>query len=458
MELAHPGASSLVLLVSRNHLIHLFVRQAKAKYFASLASYHRSVADTASSKYGEALARLAISETLAKEAHKFSQAFTASFSMTSTSTSLSADAPVALSELTKTHLALVSEARTKAQKDNDIVYNEVVPSESSLSPIEKGKPIADPIPIHDVYATPEVQKIVGPDLFAKLVPLSVHESASLYSEEQAKMVRAEVDRVEIADEELASALEYMGLPASLARFQSGAAAQASLVDPGPQVRGWSDELRAAETSGRVTDLFSRVQQLKSRAATALDRVSSSLDAESRACEAARAKYGHLWDQPPSSALPASRSFRQDLKAHRESLEAAERSDAQARGLWEGVERDVRALVAVEGGEELERRFAEAVAGAQGGGGAAASLLDVDEGVSEAEESETARRVEEVKESLSRLGKIKKERGEVLRDLKEKVRFPSLFSFSETRLTSPLFLLSLPPLLPFTSPLLLSSPI
>jgi tyrosine-protein phosphatase non-receptor type 23 len=329
--------------------------------------------------------------------------------------------------MTKTHLAMVTEARARAKKDNDIVYNEVVPSESSLPPIDKGKPVADPIPIHDVYATPDVQKIVGPDLFAKLVPLSVHESASLYSEEKAKLVRSEVERVELADEELASALEYMGLPASLARFQSGAAAQASLVDPGPQVRGWSDELRSAESSpaGRVTDLFSRVQQLKTRASTTLDRLSTRLDDESRACETARAKYGHLWEQPPSSAVPASRSFRQDVKAHRESLEAAERSDAQARALWEGVQRDVSALVAPSSEEVLERRFAEAVAAAGAGGGGGASLLDVDEEQGDAEERETKGRVEEVKEALVRLGKIKKERGEVLRDLKEKVRFLSL---------------------------------
>ncbi|GAA5822565.1 hypothetical protein JCM11251_006380 [Rhodosporidiobolus azoricus] len=393
-------------------------RDAKAKYFASLANYHRSVADTAAGKYGEGLARLNVSESLAKEANRFAQSFVASFSTTSTSTSLAADAPNALSEMTKAHLSLVSEARTKAQKDNDIVYNEVVPSEASLGPIDKGKPVAEPIPIHDVYATPDVQKIVGPDLFAKLVPLSVHESASLYSEEKAKLVRAEVERVELADEELASALEYMGLPASLARFQSGAAAQASLVDPGSQVRGWADEIRAGESTGRVEDLFSRLEQLKHRAASQLDQLATDLDAESRECEAMRAKYGHLWEQPPAAAVGATRSFRQDLKAHRESLEAAASSDAQARGLWEGARRDI-ALLADPTGQALERVLAEAIAAAQGG--KEASLLDVDDAGGEAEEHETKRKVEQVSDALARLNKIKKERGEVMRDLKEKVQ-------------------------------------
>ncbi|GAA6017126.1 hypothetical protein JCM10207_002543 [Rhodosporidiobolus poonsookiae] len=394
--------------------------QAKAKFFASLAQYHRSVADTAAGKYGEGLARLNVAESLAKEANRFAQSFNASFSTTSTSSSLPADAPVALVELTKTHLTMVSEARAKAQKDNDIVYNEVVPSEASLPAIDKGKPVAEPIPIHDVYATPEVQKIVGPDLFARLVPLSVHESASLYSEEKAKLVRAEQERVELADEELASALEYMGLPASLARFQSGAAAQASLADPGPQVRGWADEVRAGETASghnqRVEDQLRRLGQLRDRAATGLDSVAADLDAESRACEDLRARYGHLWEQAPAAG--ATRSFRQDIKAHRESLEQAAASDAQAQALWDGARRDV-ALLADPQGAALERVFVEAVAQAQQGGAGEASLLDVEEG--DGDEEETKRKVAEVSDALARLNKIKKERGEVMRDLKEKVQ-------------------------------------
>ncbi|GAA5953356.1 hypothetical protein JCM21900_001826 [Sporobolomyces salmonicolor] len=390
--------------------------QTKAKYFASLSQYYRSIADTAALKYGEALARLHISQALAKEAHRLAQNFSSSFSTSSTSTSLSADAPVSLVELTKTHLSLVSDAQTKAQKDNDIVYNEVVPSEASLAPIEKGKPVAEPIPIHDVYASPDVQKIVGPDLFARLVPLSVHESASLYSEEKAKLVRSEAERVDLADEEMASALEYMGLPASLLRFRSTSSAQASLADPGPQVRSWVEEIRQGESSSRVEDVFRRLEALKDSARTNLERISSDLDTESRECEAMRAKYGHLWEQAPASS--ATRSFRQDLRAHRESLDQAQESDAQAQNLWSGIRGDV-GMLADPSGAALERAFVEAVGAANGG--EEASLLDADFAGEEMEEEETRRKVEVVSEAVSRLNKIKKERSDVLKDLKEKVQ-------------------------------------
>ena len=325
---------------------------------------------------------------------------------------MQADAPVAIAELVKAHLALVTETHAKAQKDNDIVYNEVVPSEASLPPIDKGKPIAEPIPIHDVYAAPDVQKLVGPDLFQKLVPLSVHESASMYSEEKAKLVRAEAERVELADEELASALEYMGLPASLARFQAGAAAQASLADPGPQVRGWADEVRHGEANGRVEDLFRRLGSLKEQAGRHLDAIAQDLDSESRECEALRTKYGHLWAQQPSSS--GTRSFRQDLRSHRESLEQAAGSDAQAQALWESIRGDAGVL-ADPSGQALERIFVEAIGS---GGATQANLLDSDLG--DDDETETKKRVEVVSDALSRLNKIKKERAETLRDLKEKV--------------------------------------
>ncbi len=70
-----------------------------------------------------------------------------------------------------------------------------------------------------MYTAPDVQKTIGPDLFIKLVPLSVHESASVYSEEKAKLVRAEVERTDTADGEVRSALDAMGVKEGLGRYK-----------------------------------------------------------------------------------------------------------------------------------------------------------------------------------------------------------------------------------------------
>ncbi|SGY19128.1 BQ5605_C014g07568 [Microbotryum silenes-dioicae] len=390
--------------------------QVKAKYFTSLAQYNRSLADSTSLKYGEALARLNIAEAAAKEALRLANAFAASFSTSSSASSLAPDSPVTLIELNKTHLGIVTEAKNKAQKDNDIVYNEVVPSEASLAPIDKGKDVAEPIAIHDVYATPEVQKIVGPDLFIKLVPLSVHESASMYSEEKAKVVRGEVERSDLADGELVAALEYMGLPASLERYRTGTSGQASLSDVGPQVRTWSEQLRRDEAQGRVDDSFRKLQQIKDNVTRQLDSVLQGLDQESRECEAMRVRFDHLWEQTPAAGL--TKSYRQDLRSHKESLEQASHSDAQALGLWDGVKNDV-ALLCDPSGQALERAFIEAV-GSASASSSQANLLDDPTG-DEDEEEEIKKRVTSISDNLSKLNKVKKERHDVLKDLKERVQ-------------------------------------
>ena len=43
--------------------------------------------------------------------------------------------------------------------------------------------------LHDVCGPPDVQKTIGKDFLIMLVPLSVHESASVYSEEKVELVR-----------------------------------------------------------------------------------------------------------------------------------------------------------------------------------------------------------------------------------------------------------------------------
>ena len=91
-----------------------------------------------------------------------------------------------------------------------MIYNAVVPVPEALAVIDK-LVVATPIHIHNVYGAPDVQKTIGQDSFIRLVPLSLHESASVYSEEKAKLVRAEVENVESAEVVARSALDGLGV-------------------------------------------------------------------------------------------------------------------------------------------------------------------------------------------------------------------------------------------------------
>ncbi|CAE6373875.1 unnamed protein product [Rhizoctonia solani] len=377
--------------------------QIKAKYFASLTQYHRALTDDSSGKHGDALVRFQIAETHAKEAHRLAQSFTPYFVVTLTPT-MPSDAGVAILELTKSHLALCTEHKNTAQKDNDLIYHSILPSEASLPIVDKVS-VATPIPIQEVYGTPEVQKVIGPDLFIRLVPLSVHESASVYSEEKAKLVRGEATRTEEADGDLRAGLESLGLPGALAKFREmaeGSDADAESAVP-QQIWTWKEEIENKESESRTEELLAQLDKLKAGVDADLATVSRELELESRECESARVKYEHLWTQEPSASRTA--ALRQELKSHREAFTAAASSDGQVLSLWHSTRPGLDIL------RNNPASLFQRVDSEPG------SLLDLDEGANVGRDESDAikAQVDEIDEILGTLNKIKRERGEVQND-------------------------------------------
>lgn len=384
-----------------------------------MAQYHRAQADNTAGKYGDALVRLGVAEAAAKEANKAATSF-APYLLTTLSPTLPADAGSAMLELTKAQLALCTEKKAEAQKDNDLIYNAVLPSEATLPTIDK-LAIANAVPIQEVYGAPDVQKTIGPDLFIKLVPLSVHESASVYSEEKAKMVRGEVEKAEIAATELRSALD--AVKQGLGRYRDMAESVGAVAqDPVPaEVKAWREEIALAESKEPVPAALAHLERLKVAVIKDVESAGRDLDSEFMECEGGRVKYGHLWTQEPSAGL--AKEFRADLKSHRAALDAASGSDTQVLALWESV----RGEVAVITGPQLEEMFANP------SGSAAGSLLDMDSGADDQERQEKIKiglAVDEIEDKMGKLNKIARERNEVLKDLKEKVRvsFSHLWEF------------------------------
>ena len=225
-----------------------------------------------------------VAESNAKEAQRTASSFSPYF-VTTLSPTLPSDTGQAILDLTKAHLALCTEKKIQGQKDNDLIYNAHVPSEATLPPVDKIA-AATPIPIQEVYGTPEVQKTIGPDLFAKLIPLSVHESASVYSEEKAKIVRAEVEKAENVEGEIRVGLESLGVKAGLSRFKE--IAEGTVDDGVPTtVTAWQEEIRRREQVESVEELLKRLEGLKTDVKTQLDSAGRDLDTETRECETMR---------------------------------------------------------------------------------------------------------------------------------------------------------------------------
>ena len=391
------------------------VAQVKAHYMSSLAHYFQALADHGASSYGVAIARLQIAENQAKDAGRVAYAFP---STTSTGSNLSSETGANLSDMTKRHIANVQEKLTSFNKDNDFIYHQTIPSEASLTAIHK-LPAAKAIPVSELYQGQDIQRIIGPDIFQKIVPMSVTESASLYDEEKAKLVRAEAENVETANGELAASLDYLKLPASL-NVLKGGMDQAAPVDS--KFRVWCEEVAGHEP---FEEALEHLKSKKSEILGILEKIAKQLDMEEGVCEKMRSKYGADWIQQPSSRLTS--TLRSDIRSYRGAIDEASRSDSRLFATARQYESDFEEMRSAGETDEADVLYQRAMikAGASRGQGRngsdypsnEGSLLDDDYGDNDVSVADQITKVEDL---LQKLNLIKRERLQVLKDLKEKV--------------------------------------
>ncbi|KAK0650970.1 Vacuolar protein-sorting protein bro1 [Lasiodiplodia hormozganensis] len=391
--------------------VWLLVVQVKANYMASLAQYYQALADNDANSHGVAICRLHSAEQQAKDANRIANAFPSSVPATS---NLSSETGGILIDMTKRHLVNVQERIEEFTKDNDFIYHQPVPSEATLSPIPK-LPAAKAIPVSELYQGQDIQRIIGPDIFQKIVPISVTEQASLYDEEKAKLIRAEAERVETANDEMAASLDYLKLPDSLNILKGGMDQEMTVDD---DFRKWCEELAG---HAPFTTAFDQLSTEKSSITAILDTASKQLDMEESVCEKMRSKYGADWTQQPSARLTA--TLRSDIKNYKTAIEEASISDAALYSTFRQYESDfdeMRSAGETDEADVLYQRAMIKAGAARGKGrsspGTEGNLLDDDfEGGPSVTEQISA-----VEELLRKLNLIKRERQQVLKDLKEKV--------------------------------------
>jgi hypothetical protein len=186
---------------------------------------------------------------------------------------------------------LRQESKTTAERDNDLIYHALPIPAASLPAIDPLplNTLASPITIQEIYAQPEVTALIGPDIFRRLVPLEVHEQASVYSEEKAKLVRSEVERCDIADGEVGAALNELDPRARIARVRALGASGSSGVPA--QVEQWAEDISAREQSGGVEQMLRRLDDARRGCERVVEQLGRDLDDESRECERMRVSRG-----------------------------------------------------------------------------------------------------------------------------------------------------------------------
>lgn len=396
--------------------VWLLVTQLKQHHMASLAQYYQGIADYEANNYGQAIGRIIASQTAAKEATRVGNTLPATMSPSS---NLGSETAGILIEMVKKQSVAVQEKLAEYNRDNDLIYHQTVPSETSLSPIPK-LPAAKAIPVSELYQGQDIQKIIGGDIFQAIVPMSVTESASLYDEEKAKMVRAEAERCQTADDELSTSLDYLKLPGSLNILKGGLDQGNMGVDE--EFRRWCSELAGHTPFGPV---FDQLKENKQGVPAALDASMNQLDMEESVCEKMRSKYGGEWTQQPSSRLTS--TLRTDARSYRSTVDQAAANDAQLYGTFRQYESDFDEMRSAGETDEADVLYQRAMIkagtgrkGVQSPGGLADEGNLLDDDFADHSQTSVADQIERVEELIKKLQLVKKERAQVLKDLKEKV--------------------------------------
>ncbi|KAI6364503.1 bck1-like resistance to osmotic shock [Pyricularia grisea] len=385
--------------------------QIKSALMNAMAQYYQALADDDANSHGVAVARLQVAESAAKAACRLAGGFPSTVPPNS---NLGSDTGPLLSEIANRQLSTIQDKLKELAKDNDYIYHQTVPAEASLAAVPK-LPAAKPIPVSELYAGQDIQRITGPDLFAKIVPFAVTESASLYDEEKAKLVRAETERVDLANSEMAASLDYLKLPGALEVLKGGFDQD---VSPDEDFRTWCVDVADHEDPEAIFEALSRD---KEHIKGILDRSSKQLDMEAHVCEKMRSKYQADWTQQPSSRLTT--TLTGDIRNYREALEEAAKSDAQLMAKLRQNSADIEAMRTAAQHGEIDALFQKALSRGRGSvsntnspGGAEQNLLDADFDDGKPSVVDQINKVEEI---LKKLNQLKRERNHVLKDLKDK---------------------------------------
>lgn len=109
---------------------------------------------------------------------------------------------------------VISVKLNNAKKENDFVYHEKVPTSDKLSEV-KGASLVKGIPFS--VSDPEIS---GPDIFAGLVPIEAHETASIYSDRKDSILREVRAKIDHKNQELTTFMSALQIDRNTLRSKS----------------------------------------------------------------------------------------------------------------------------------------------------------------------------------------------------------------------------------------------
>jgi programmed cell death 6-interacting protein len=247
---------------------------AKHHHFAAAAQYRAACDALEKRKYGEEVARLKDSVTCVNEALKEQRYIN----------------KVVLADLSGLKNR-VTEDLKRAEKDNDMIYLLPVPPKAELKILDRANMVVSRVPkeIAESNALLGDHGELGPALFSKLVPYSVHLAASIYVDRRDRLVNTTiVEELENLTAQIHEVLRSLNLPGSLQALEK------PLGLP-PGLMAHAEEIRQQDGIHRLERSMEDTQKLMYSDQAVYNEGVEILKSEAVEDENARRRYGTaLW--------------------------------------------------------------------------------------------------------------------------------------------------------------------
>ncbi|XP_039450183.1 programmed cell death 6-interacting protein isoform X1 [Culex pipiens pallens] len=235
------------------------------------------------------------------------------------------------------YLSKANKNLAEAKKDNDFIYNEMIPDINSLPGPGKAQ-LAKNLPLSSVMSAN------FKDVFADLTPVVMYQAMTASETRKTEIVNGEVMKLREGTQSLNTLLSSYNLPAAVETTASGSALPPSLLEKANDVRekGGIDGLQ--KMVNELPELLNRNREI-------LDEAERMLNEESSADEQLRAKFAEQWTRTPSSKL--TQTFRENCATYRKIIDNAINADKTVREKFEQNRRGIEILSMTENEMALE---------------------------------------------------------------------------------------------------------